>query len=502
MQLRDYQTATVNDAVASHAAGLRAVCYASPTGTGKGLMALATQAALRRRRRGVETWIVTPRVEIVRGLLEKLGDADAGSSQAKLVAAARERNITTPIRLRNMLERGELSALPAALIIDEAHHSTALSYTDLRLAIGRCFTVGFTATPYRGTPAATQEFLATWGEPRVVLTIRDAIDRGVMSCPTFRVVPLLDDDAIDVQSGEFKVRSVASATLTRLDALADLVASSTRDRAASMVSVGSTELVKQLCTALAARGVAAVSVTQETTDDARREAFRRCVAGEAVLVQINVVSEGVDLPIRRLIDASPTMSPVRWVQQLGRITRPGGVSEYICTNRNVERHAYIWAGGIPPNALKAAIAAFGSQSKRAGVRVVGLEKIGKFRPVELPLRGGVSGSLYAWQVVETSGVVREFAAILSPVSPTPFYACRVRGNAETGYGKWEALDAIPDMTDATTRSLGNGKLTDRMSAWWKRSAGHFGLDGAADVNAKAFQALPILADCKCRIEGV
>lgn len=496
--LRDYQQDGVDDAVAQITDGVRATCYAAPTGSGKSVVELAAQAALRDA--GRDAWIVTPRVEIVAGMLDKLGVEGAASlSTAKLVAEALRHGITTPIRLRNMLEKGELAALPDVLIIDEVHHSTAPSYVDLRLALGRCQLLGYTATPFRGTPRGTQEFVATWGEPVWLLTLPDAVKRGVIACPSFRVVPLLDDDELTIVNGEFKVASVADATHSRLDALADLVAANHGDRP-TMVSVGSTELVTQLCDALARRNVAAVPVVQVSTQQQRADAFRRCLACDAVLVQIDVVSEGVDLPIRRLIDARPTLSPVKWMQQLGRITRPGGESAYLCTNRNAERHLYLWSGAIPPTALKTALSAFATPSMRSmSVRVVGLEKLGKFRPVELPLADGMKGALYGFQHVEASGVVREFAAILHPASMTPVYACRVRGNAVEGYGRWELIDAIPDLDGATARSMGNGRLSDKQQQWWRRSANHFGLDGSAEVNAKAFQVLPILADCKVRL---
>src|SRR5688572_2137434 len=69
------------------------VSYASPTGTGKSVVELFVQLG------GPEgTWIVTPREEIVVGMMDKLGgDADPLAHR-----------ITTPIRLRNLLLRGDV----------------------------------------------------------------------------------------------------------------------------------------------------------------------------------------------------------------------------------------------------------------------------------------------------------------------------------------------------------------------------------------------------------
>lgn len=500
LELRDYQQDAVDTGVAAVLDGERAVCFAAPTGTGKSVCELATQAELRKR--GIDAWIITPRVEIVRGMMEKLGHDAAGASVGALVREALDARITTPVRLVNMLRRGDLDTLPRVLVIDEVHHSTAATYEEMRLALGKCQLIGYTATPYRGTPRSTQEFAALWGEPCWIIDIPTAINRGFMSCPEFKVVPLLDDDDISVANGEFVVRSIESDTMTRLDAIADLVAANSGD-VPTMVSVPSTETVRALCEALLRRGVPCSSVTQKTSDAERRIAFERCIHSRHVLVQINVVSEGVDLPIRRLIDASPTMSPVRWMQQVGRITRPGGTSYYLCTNRNVERHGYLWAGAVPPRALKDAVSAFGKMSPRsAGVRVVGLERIGKLRPVELPLADGTTGAMYGLQSVEENGRVNEYIIILHPLTQQPFTAWRVRGNAEQGYGTWQQIPAMPDIDRATARSMGNGRLSDKQAAWWRKSATFYGLAGDADVNAKAFQALPVLANCGVRLVNV
>lgn len=497
LALRDYQEQAVAEAVAAVDRGTRATCFAAPTGTGKSVAILATQRALRAR--GRDVWVVTPRVEIVRGMLDKLGHDTSGSSVGRLVNDAKSLQITTPVRLVGMLRRGELDRLPDGLIIDEVHHSTAATYEELRLALGRCFLIGYTATPYRGTPRGTAEFRALWGEPRWLIDIPTAIQRGFMSCPTFKVVPILDDDEISVVNGEFRVSSVEADTSTRADAIADLIAQNSGD-VPTMVSLPSTELVEQMREKLAGRGVDVVSVTQKTKDAERRDAFRRCTQANAVLLQINVVSEGVDLPIRRLIDASPTMSPVRWMQQVGRITRPGGESHYLCTNRNMERHGYLWAGAIPPVAMRDAVTAFPTQSVRSlGARTIGLEKIGKFRAVELPLKGGLTGAMYGFQTVDDRGRVHEYVAILHPLAPSPFYAFRARGNAENGYGRWQQIPAIPDLDGATTRSMGSGRLSPKQADWWRKSAGWHGLDGQADVTVKQFQALPVLSNCGVKL---
>src|SRR5262245_52927843 len=125
-QLRDYQQAAVDDAAAFlnvAKPGDRRL-YASPTGTGKSVMELALLAA---RPGGL---LITPRVEIAAGMLDKLGLDTSEMSPATLSQEAETRGIYTPIRLRNLMLAGS-GPSPAYLVIDEAHHDTATTYRQL-----------------------------------------------------------------------------------------------------------------------------------------------------------------------------------------------------------------------------------------------------------------------------------------------------------------------------------------------------------------------------------
>src|SRR5947199_163330 len=75
--------------------------------------------------------------------------------------------------------------------------------------------------------------------------------------------------------------------------------------------------------------------------------------------------------------------------------------ELICCNRNIERHLYLLSGCWPPSVLAQAQKAFGTISKRAGTRVLGLEELGNLKASELPLADGSRGLM--WCFVRTEG---------------------------------------------------------------------------------------------------
>jgi superfamily II DNA or RNA helicase len=120
--------------------------------------------------------------------LEKLGYPEGDyDSERSAVLCGEACRIVTPIRLRNRLLRGE-GPVPERLLIDEAHHDTASTWQQIHMCC-QAPAVGFTATPFRGTPRGTAAFREQWGEPVWVLTLREAIARGALVLPPLRNRP-------------------------------------------------------------------------------------------------------------------------------------------------------------------------------------------------------------------------------------------------------------------------------------------------------------------------
>ncbi len=491
MKLRHYQELAVNHAreFLLHAQPGQRQLYAAPTGTGKSIIELTLQDAL------PDSWIITPRVEIIQGMLDKRGIiCNRAPEDIGLL-----HHITTPIRLRNAMMRGERTP-PRYLIIDEGHHDSAQTYQDIHALCGYAPAVAYTATPYRGTPRSTAVFREAWGAPIWILTFAEAQTGGYLTMPRCSVLPLVDDDLIEVQNGELVASQVTAATSSRLG---DLVSHCAQWRGwdmATMFACPGSEIARELTERLNATGLTAVCVLGTTSTADRDVCFRACVNRIAALVQVQVVSEGVDLPIRRLVDLSPCLSPVRWVQQFGRITRPTtDTPEYICTNRNLFRHAYTLNGAVPVADLLKAQSAFNIPATRNALRVVGLEALGRLKAVGLPLANGLTAIMYNVSTVEDNSVI-DYCAIAHPNREDLFWArresARVAG-AERIWGRWVKCVA-PDSLDGFN-SIPPKPLSEKMESWWRRSARRVGLDPDATVNRKSFVALPILTDTGGRL---
>ncbi len=442
----------------------------------------------------------------------------------------------------NLEVEGEHTYTANGFVVHNCHHRSADSYQDIRAYLGKVPEFGLTASPFRGTAKGTEEFLEQWDSLTWILTYPAAAEQGHIAVPNCAIWPLIDDDEIEVVNGELVVRGAEAAVLSRIDAIVErcrvfgrgwqneVVANPHTDEVAlhstaahwdrpTIFAVPTTETAWQLAVALTAAGLPAHAVTQDTPRRERADLFAACERSEIAIVQIDVVSEGVDLKLRRLIDLRPTMSPVKWLQQVGRVTRPpmkceacAGTRiirpfctcepkpEYVCCNRNLERHGYLYEGLFPAKTIAAAQQAFGSPTARAGARAVGVENLGRFTGSELPLADGTIGTMYQLTSVEGMSK-REYAILLHPCSSQPLYATRenLRDSGTVQYGKWRLIEKLPDM-----RGFGSAPaktVSDKQRAWWQRAAAAKGLDPKAEPNRRNFAALPVLTDLGIALKG-
>jgi len=493
MILRDYQLAAVE-----HAAEWTATAkmgdvqlYAAPTGVGKSVIQLAVQ-----ERTGYT--IVTPRLEIARGYLQKLGIEP--TTEAELIRETQARGIYTPIRFRNLLFRGQIPQVKG-LIVDEGHHQLATSYRDVWAACGMPPMLLYTATPFRGSSRATAKFLEDFGQPLWIIKMNEAAARGDIAVPTPEILPLVDDDIIALGSnGEFEVTSLESSLLDRLEDIARIAKS--RWHSASGWDRPTAFFLPTVATARRLMNILpdTVLIHGASSNLARRVAFEGVRQSRLALCQVAILSEGVDLPLRRGVDLAPAMSPVRWLQgQYGRLTRPlrpgEPPAEYICTNRNLLRHSYLLDGLCPSSKVAEAAAAFGP-SERSGVRAFGLENLGRFKPVHLKLTDGNIASMYLL-VDSSGGRLREYACLVTHDAIR--WAERVHDDSsgQRSWGRWQAADAPGELRGFV--SQGAKPPTEKQIAWWEKSASYYGLASDAKLTRKNFAALPLLKDLGLRL---
>lgn len=532
----DYQEPAVryaSEIIQGEHPGVTRTLFGSPTGTGKTVQQVAN---LLRNPGGIQV-VQSPDIAYQFGKTLGLTHPDDR-------VALERYGVFTYQRLKLLLGDGKVD--PSRFKwgqVDEAHHMVDETHELIAAYLNLPVWLGWSATLFRGTAQGTKELLDWWDRRTYTcITLKDAVERGHMALPTFDVWPLVDDELITCNGGEFSVHSVEAHTRNKLEHLAQRTVAEfwspqTRrwDRP-TMVTLTSVKLVEEFVKYVEALGADATPVVGRTR--LRQDIFRRVEASETLLVQIKAVGEGTDLKLRRLIDAAPTMSPVFWMQRVGRITRPlprcpacqiggstptqdslccryGGFLEpapqYIACNHNFMRHGYLWHGVVPRAALIAARAAWGESykpSRRAVGRVVGLDGLGRFVPAEVPLKGG--GVVVTFQLASPDG--REYAVVIDPADPDPVYAERIVPIVSDGEGKnkrdysgkptWHRIEALPEV--AGMSSINPHALTPNQKQWWDNAAEKRGLDASCKVDNKKFQLLPVLTDLNAKVtpEGI
>lgn len=214
-----------------------------------------------------------------------------------------------------------------AVVIDEAHHSSAQSYQSVidHFSAGKPggpLLLGVTATPFRADGADLSKVY-----DRVVysLELPDAITRGyLVDIRAIAVSTGLNLDGVGATREDFKVGELAEAVNTpeRNGRIVKAYLDHAADRK-GIVFAADVQHSKDLCEAFLAAGVDARHVDGTTQGDERSATFAWMrEPGPRVLCNVGVATEGYDEPsISVVLLARPTKSRVLYSQMVGRGTR-------------------------------------------------------------------------------------------------------------------------------------------------------------------------------------
>lgn len=287
-------------------------------------------------------------------------DEEPGSFQLVIATIAKLRSIASKKSsdyawLRN----------PSVVVIDEAHTSTASSYTEVLEWLGRSSRgrkdgvrrplIGLTATPFRGNSEFETDRLVNRYDG-------NRLDRGAFrndddpygELQEMGVLAQVEHDLIDGTEIELSASEIArieefgggrlppevearlGERLDRTLRVVDHIASQPAEWT-MLAFTPSVESARVLAALLAHRGIAAVSVSADTDPAARRFYVEEFKAGRIrVITNHNVLTQGFDAPrVRAVYVARPTFSPNVYQQMIGRGLRGprnGGLDEVLIVN--------------------------------------------------------------------------------------------------------------------------------------------------------------------------
>ena len=312
--LRDYQIemkTRLMEAWKAH----RSVMVQMPTGTGKTHL-LASVVSEFVSSAGSGVWLIAHRRELVEQMEETLAKYGI-------------RREDTPVRVMSVqwLSRhwNEAGDAPGLIVIDEAHHALAASYTEMWKRYPAAKKLGVTATPCRlnrrGFTELFEVLVTSW-------SIAEFIEKGVLSVFDYvsirpgseeqRLIDGLEKRGVD---GDYQVKEM-DAVLNRRPGIERLYRSVRQFASGKkgMVYAISIEHARRIAEYYSRRGVNAVAVDSKTPAMERKRMVEEFRHGKIeVLVNVDVFSEGFDCPDVEFVQlARPTLSLAKYLQQVGR----------------------------------------------------------------------------------------------------------------------------------------------------------------------------------------
>ncbi|MBT9018665.1 DEAD/DEAH box helicase [Lactobacillus delbrueckii subsp. bulgaricus] len=326
-ELRGYQRELVDRIRQSLAKGHRHIIVQSPPRTGKTVV--MAEIARRTTDKGKRVCFIIHRKEVL--------------EQAK--ATFEEQGVDP-----NLLEAGMVQSLtrhvdamqaPEVILIDEAHHALAYSYTRILDAFPKAYVLLFTATPVR---TGRNQLDQIADDIIVGKSIKELTKQGFLA--PFKYYGAKDNDVDDKKLRRSSTGDYVTASIE--DAISKKIYSHTVDEyidkaggKQAVVYTYSVEAAHHLSDEFNARGITAEAIDATTPSQVRDAAVQRFRDQQLkVLVNVNLFTEGIDLPnVDCVIMVRPTMSLALYMQFSMRCLnpRPGKVATIIDQVGNWER---------------------------------------------------------------------------------------------------------------------------------------------------------------------
>ena len=216
-----------------------------------------------------------------------------------------------------------LGALPDydLIITDEAHHSTAKSYTKIYEHYNDVVRLGFTATPLRLNKGGLGE---VYSDLITSVSTQWLIENGYLAPYKYYSVKLADTSGLHTVAGEFKQDEVAE-LMENKEIYGDTVKQWKRlaEGKKTIVYCASVEASKMTAERFSSEGYDSIAIDGKTPQNERDEAMRAFREGKVrILCNCELFGEGLDVPdCECVVLLRPTQSLTLFIQQSMRSMR-------------------------------------------------------------------------------------------------------------------------------------------------------------------------------------
>lgn len=336
--LRGYQRDGIAKITGAWREGARSVLGVAPTGSGK--TSLLAELVRRFASGGAGAVILVHRRELATQASTRLTEFGVPHGMI-LPGFPRQAHRRVQIASVQTLVRREAPA--ARLVVcDEAHLSTAATWSKVLASYPESLILGLTATPFRlsGKPLA-----GAYDRCVVVATPRELREQGHL-CPYagfgFKSPDL---SGVKTTGGDYNEKQSAEA-MREPSIVANIVEQwqSHASDLSTVVFAVTIEHSKTLAAEFVAVGVAAEHLDGKTPLPERAAILKRVADGKTrVLVNVGCAVEGLDIPrLKCCVLARPTKSLARYLQMAGRVRRP-----WQGLRARIHDHSFCLRHGLP-----------------------------------------------------------------------------------------------------------------------------------------------------------
>ena len=326
-ELRNYQKELITKIRKSLASGHRHIIVQSPPRTGKTVV--MAEIARRTTDKGNRVCFIIHRKEVL------------DQAKATFKEQGVDPNLLEASMVQSLTRHVDTMRSPEVILIDEAHHALAKSYTRILEAFPQAYVLLFTATPVR---AGRNQLDQIADDIIVGRSIKELTSLGFLA--PFKYYAAKNKDVDDKKlrrssTGDYVTASIEEAVSHKIYSHTVDEYLDKADGKQAVVYTYSVEAANHLATEFNARGITAEAVDATTPPQVRDTAVHSFRDQQLkVLVNVNLFTEGIDLPnVDCVIMVRPTMSLALYMQFSMRCLnpRPGKTAVIIDQVGNWER---------------------------------------------------------------------------------------------------------------------------------------------------------------------
>lgn len=309
MKLRDYQLELIDGVYNSLRQGNKHIMVQSPAGSGKSVT--MSEIAKRATDKGNRVLFVVHRRELVTQIKQTFV---ANNVNMQLCHVGMIQTVTNQVK-RNIVTE------PAIILVDEAHHGLAKTYTRIYEAFPNAIVLGFTATPWR---MAKKGFTEVFDDLISGKSVQWLIDNNRLAPFKYYSKKLINTENLKRNStGDYSNDSIELAMESTI--FGDVVENYRKfaEGKKSIIYTHSVEASKQVAEKFTSEGYATMQVDGTTQKAEREFAMQQFRSGHIkILVNAELYGEGVDVPdCECVVLVRPTESLTLFIQQTMRAMR-------------------------------------------------------------------------------------------------------------------------------------------------------------------------------------